>query len=73
VDLGYSGASTDNVYIVREGVVIATVLNSGAIRLKRPKNMTQIGFPSLRPVKSIRLPGVRVKPLWACVDQMEPE
>jgi hypothetical protein len=27
-------------------------LNSGAIRLKRPKNLTQIGFPSLRSVKS---------------------
>ena len=26
-------------------------LNSGAIRLKRPKNLTQIGFPSLRSVK----------------------
>jgi hypothetical protein len=30
-------------------------LNSGAIRLKRPKNLTQIGFPSLRSVKSDRL------------------
>ena len=30
-------------------------LNSGAIRLKRPENLTQIGFPSLRPVKSERL------------------
>jgi hypothetical protein len=30
-------------------------LNSGAIRLKRPKNLTQIGFPSLRPVKPDRL------------------
>jgi len=30
-------------------------LNSGAIRLKRPKNLTQIGIPSLRPVKSDRL------------------
>jgi hypothetical protein len=29
--------------------------NSGAIRLKRPKNLTQIGFPSLRSVKSDRL------------------
>ncbi len=29
-------------------------LNSGAIRLKRPKNTTQIGFPSLRSVKSDR-------------------
>jgi len=29
-------------------------LNSGAIRLKRPKNLTQIGFPSLRSVKSNR-------------------
>ena len=30
-------------------------LNSGAIRLKRPKNLTQIGIPSLRSVKSDRL------------------
>ena len=30
-------------------------LNSGAIRLKRPKNLTQIGFLSLRSVKSDRL------------------
>ncbi len=30
-------------------------LNSGAIRLKRPKNLTQIAFPSLRSVKSDRL------------------
>jgi hypothetical protein len=30
-------------------------LNSGAIRLKRPKNLTQVGFPSLRSVKSGRL------------------
>ena len=30
-------------------------LNSGAICLKRPKNLTQIGFPSLRSVKSDRL------------------
>jgi hypothetical protein len=30
-------------------------LNSGAIRLKRPKNLTQIGCPSLRSVKSDRL------------------
>ena len=30
-------------------------LNSGAIRLKRPKNLTQIGFPSLQSVKSDRL------------------
>jgi len=30
-------------------------LNSGAIRLKRPINLTQIGFPSLRSVKSDRL------------------
>jgi hypothetical protein len=30
--------------------------NSGAIRLKRPKNLTQIGFPSIRSVKSDRLP-----------------
>jgi len=30
-------------------------LNSDAIRLKRPKNLTQIGFPSLRSVKSDRL------------------
>ena len=30
-------------------------LNSGAIRLKRPKNLTQIGFPSLRSVKPDRL------------------
>jgi phosphoribosylpyrophosphate synthetase len=29
--------------------------NSGAILLKRSKNLTQIGFPSLRPVKSDRL------------------
>ncbi len=27
-------------------------LHSGAIRLKRSKNLTQIGFPSRRPVKS---------------------
>jgi hypothetical protein len=27
-----------------------------ALRLKRPKNLTQIGFPSLRSVKSDRLP-----------------
>ena len=32
-------------------------LNSGAIRLKRPKNSAQIGFPSLRSVKSDRLLG----------------
>jgi len=32
-------------------------LNSGAIRLKRSKNLTQIGFPSLRSVKSDRLLG----------------
>jgi hypothetical protein len=31
-------------------------LNSGAVRLKRPKNLTQIGFLSLRSVKSDRLP-----------------
>ncbi len=31
-------------------------LNSGAICLKRPKNLTQIGFPSLQSVKSDRLP-----------------
>jgi hypothetical protein len=30
-------------------------LNSGAIRLKRATNLTQIGFPSLRSVKSDRL------------------
>jgi len=30
-------------------------LNSGAIRLKTPKNLTQIGFPSLRSVKPDRL------------------
>ena len=30
-------------------------LNSGAIRLKRPKNLTQIGFPSLRSAKFDRL------------------
>jgi len=30
-------------------------LNSGAIRLKRPKNLTQIDFPSLRSVKPDRL------------------
>jgi len=30
-------------------------LNSGAIRLKRPINLTQIGFHSLRSVKSDRL------------------
>jgi hypothetical protein len=30
-------------------------LNSGAIRLKRPKNLTQIGFLSLRSVKPDRL------------------
>lgn len=30
-------------------------LNSGAIRLKRPKNLTQIGFFSLRSVKPDRL------------------
>ena len=29
--------------------------NSGAILLKRPKNLTQIGFLSLRSVKSDRL------------------
>jgi hypothetical protein len=29
--------------------------NSGAILLKRPKNLTQIGFPSLRSVKPDRL------------------
>ena len=28
-----------------------------ALRLKRPGNLTQIGFPSLRSVKSDRLPG----------------
>ena len=28
--------------------------NSGAIGLKRPKNLTQIGFPSLRSIKSDR-------------------
>ena len=32
-------------------------LNSGAIRLNRAKNLTQIGFPSLRSVKSDRLLG----------------
>ena len=31
--------------------------NSGAILLKGTEYMTQIGFPSLRPVKSGRLPG----------------
>ena len=31
--------------------------NSGAILLKRPKNLTQICFPSLRSVKSDRLLG----------------
>jgi hypothetical protein len=30
-------------------------LNSGAIRLNRPKNLTQIGFSSRRSVKSDRL------------------
>jgi hypothetical protein len=35
-------------------------LNSGAIRLKRPKNLTQIGFPSLRSVKPDRLLGSRL-------------
>ena len=30
-------------------------LNSGAIRLKRPKNLTQIGFLSLQSVKPDRL------------------
>jgi hypothetical protein len=30
-------------------------LNSGAIRLKRPNNLTQIGIPSLRSVKPDRL------------------
>ena len=30
-------------------------LNSGAIRLKKPENLTQIDFPSLRSVKSDRL------------------
>jgi hypothetical protein len=30
-------------------------LNSGAIRLKRPENLTQIGFPSLRSAKFDRL------------------
>jgi len=34
-------------------------LNSGAIRLKRPKNLTQIGYFSLRSVKSDRLLGKR--------------
>jgi len=29
-------------------------LNSGAIRLKRPKNLTQICFPSLQSVKPDR-------------------
>ena len=33
-------------------------LNSGAIRLKRPKNLTQIGFLSLRSVKPDRLPSI---------------
>ncbi len=33
-------------------------LNSGAILLERLKNLTQIGFPSLRSVKSNRLPAV---------------
>jgi len=32
-------------------------LNSDAILLKRSKNLTQIGFPSLRSVKSDRLLG----------------
>ena len=36
-------------------------LNSGAIRLKRPKNLTQIGFPSLRSVKPDRLLGEIVR------------
>jgi len=35
-------------------------LNSGAIRLKRPKNLTQIGFPSLRSVKPDRLLGTGI-------------
>jgi hypothetical protein len=35
-------------------------LNSGAIRLKRPNNLTQIGFPSLRSAKSDRLLAVRL-------------
>ena len=33
--------------------------NSGAILLKRPKNLTQIGFPSLRSVKSDRLQAIQ--------------
>ena len=37
-------------------------LNSGAIRLKRPKNLTQIGFPSLRSVKSDRLLAAKFQP-----------
>ena len=32
--------------------------NSCAIGLKRPKNLTQISFPSLRSVKPDRLPGL---------------
>jgi len=36
-------------------------LNSGAIRLKRPKNLTQTGFPSLRSVKSDRLLATELK------------
>ena len=31
-----------------------------ALRLKRPENLTQIGFPSLRSVKSDRLPAEKL-------------
>jgi hypothetical protein len=41
-------------------------LNSGAIRFKRTKNLTQIGFPSLRSVKSDRLLHIYVWIAPAC-------
>ena len=34
--------------------------NNGAILLKRPNNLTQIGFPSLRSVKPDRLLGRKI-------------
>jgi hypothetical protein len=43
-------------------------LNSGAIRLKRPKNLTQIGFPSLRSVKPDRLLGIYLAGCQLCFD-----
>jgi hypothetical protein len=39
-------------------------LNRGAIRLNRPKNLTQIGFLSLRSVKSDRLLGLIPSVSW---------